>query len=1159
MRLARFDLTAFGHFTGTSLAFPAGSPDMHVIHGPNEAGKSTLRVALLEWLYGIHSQSSFDFKHGYGKMELGGQLDDPALGVLEFRRLKRMRNSALDTAGNPVSDTELARWLLRTDRDSYRRMFAIEHKQLVAGDQAITNAGNDIGRILFGAAAGLGNLGELRAKIDDEVEDLWGPHRRKGHQFTQADVRFVAARDKLTEVSLSAAQWQEAKNALDAARSAEAAAEAELASLGKRQRQLERVTRVAGPLARWDEATIARQVLGTPVAFPEDAASTFAAAEKTLGDAQVKRDLAIETITRDQRALAALTLSPVVTAHADDIEDLSERRAVVLNAQADLPTVARELADAEADIARAAAGLGWTDTTVAGVTAALPSPVIRADLAAHLKEHAALALAAETAQRDLRGKEVEVARLTDLLTTAADAAELPDLVQAHGEAQALNYGPALTAAQRAAEKAETALAAARSGLEPWTGTDADLPSPLFPTTAEAATYTKERAGLEASRRNVHDQLERDETALAHAQREVDAHTRLHTPVTPETVQTQRAVRDHLWSVIRAGEPVATHADRYEQAVRSADVAADDRFEDADFVAKARELDNTRQAREIDRDAARTRLGRGEQELADFDARWRERLARAPGGTFVPLDQYATWAKARDTLLATLTAAQGARDAKGALDERAATLAETIRAACAATRTPCPAGAFAVTLTHAASVISQRSEARVRQQGWRTDLATQKALAATARDDHAAAAAVLARWEARRDELLAKTGITPDTGNEGAQAALQMQEGLVQAVRTDKSLAVRVSAMRDKIAAFNTDAQALVTACAPDLAGKSAIEAALALKGRADAEHDLVAEHARLTAALADAQGRLATIAEDEAQARATVAPLMAIAKITTMDELRASIARWESCSAADAKVAAEREAVVNTGDGLPFDTLVAEATVEDLTAIPDELAVLARNAAETDVHRTQAVEVRTNVQNALNKYAGQDDAVRAEADKQDALLLMREAAEGYFRQALVAKLLAWATKRYAEHKHGPLLQRASGIFDRLTLHNFDRLALGQDGAETKLYAYRPDGSHIVFGKGLSTGTESQLYLALRLASLEQHIEDGNVLPFLGDDLLMGWDEERVAAGIGVLADFAKKTQVILLTHSGKVAEIAKEILGGAGSIAMLPRNMSWAA
>lgn len=61
MRLRRLDLTRYGKFTDRSIDFGErtdGQPDLHIIYGPNEAGKSTAFAAFLDLLFGIGSQPS---------------------------------------------------------------------------------------------------------------------------------------------------------------------------------------------------------------------------------------------------------------------------------------------------------------------------------------------------------------------------------------------------------------------------------------------------------------------------------------------------------------------------------------------------------------------------------------------------------------------------------------------------------------------------------------------------------------------------------------------------------------------------------------------------------------------------------------------------------------------------------------------------------------------------------------------------------------------------------------------------------------------------------------------------------------------------------------------------------------------------------------------
>lgn len=47
--------------------------------------------------------------------------------------------------------------------------------------------------------------------------------------------------------------------------------------------------------------------------------------------------------------------------------------------------------------------------------------------------------------------------------------------------------------------------------------------------------------------------------------------------------------------------------------------------------------------------------------------------------------------------------------------------------------------------------------------------------------------------------------------------------------------------------------------------------------------------------------------------------------------------------------------------------------------------------------------------------------------------------------------------------------------------------------------------------GLSTGTADQLYLALRIAAIEDYLERVDTLPFIADDLFINFDDERAVA------------------------------------------------
>lgn len=70
MRIIRLDLLRYGKFTDKSVSLPSSAKDFHLIVGPNEAGKSTLRNAVQDLLFGIETRSRYNFLHPHSEMRL---------------------------------------------------------------------------------------------------------------------------------------------------------------------------------------------------------------------------------------------------------------------------------------------------------------------------------------------------------------------------------------------------------------------------------------------------------------------------------------------------------------------------------------------------------------------------------------------------------------------------------------------------------------------------------------------------------------------------------------------------------------------------------------------------------------------------------------------------------------------------------------------------------------------------------------------------------------------------------------------------------------------------------------------------------------------------------------------------------------------------------
>jgi uncharacterized protein YhaN len=135
-------------------------------------------------------------------------------------------------------------------------------------------------------------------------------------------------------------------------------------------------------------------------------------------------------------------------------------------------------------------------------------------------------------------------------------------------------------------------------------------------------------------------------------------------------------------------------------------------------------------------------------------------------------------------------------------------------------------------------------------------------------------------------------------------------------------------------------------------------------------------------------------------------------------------------------------------------------------------------------------------------------------------------------------VLQRAIESYREKHQGPVLRRASELFSNLTLGDHCGLttAFGDDDKPI-LVAIRRNREQVEVA-GLSDGTRDQLYLALRLAAIEHHVETVAPCPVIFDDVLINSDDARASAALEVLGDLATRTQVLFFTHHRHLAEFA---------------------
>jgi uncharacterized protein YhaN len=167
-----------------------------------------------------------------------------------------------------------------------------------------------------------------------------------------------------------------------------------------------------------------------------------------------------------------------------------------------------------------------------------------------------------------------------------------------------------------------------------------------------------------------------------------------------------------------------------------------------------------------------------------------------------------------------------------------------------------------------------------------------------------------------------------------------------------------------------------------------------------------------------------------------------------------------------------------------------------------------------------------------------DAAVRAQA----LLARIDSQAQKYARTRLASAMLRQAVEAYRARSQAPVLRRSSALFAALTCGSFSGLDTDLDDRDQPfIVGVRADGERLTTEK-MSEGTCDQLYLALKLASLEHDLDHGPAFPFIADDILVNFDDRRAEAALKVLAELSRRTQVLFFTHHEHLVRLAQSTL-----------------
>lgn len=1165
MRIRRLDLIRYGRFTNSSLKLPKGEPDLHIVLGPNEAGKSTVRSAVGDLLFGIPARSALNFLHDYGSMRIGAALESEA-GVLEVRRRKGSRDTLLadDDTRLPAGEQALGPFLHGADRKFFERMFSLDHQLLrVGGREILQGDSDDVGQKLFAAGSGIQDLQIRLVKLEDEAAKLWTKRRAAGRSYYVAEDKLKEAESQKREHTVSADLWQDLRRAYDRSKQEHDRLDTQIRQSERELRKIARIRRLARHIVKKSSLEGEIRGLGAVAELPEGSAERLREAEEQGRETAVLLEQRHSDFEQAKADRATIRWDKALLRREGEIESLHQQRIQIKKGITDLPGLNRKLGEEQATLVEMAAECGWSGVGAGPVANRIPS---RSELEsmrsmlADWREKRAQVESADTAAKEATSRLERIGNELEAIGMPQDMRDLAALVAAtrkeHGA-----IGSQVAKAEAEAVEARAEVERLYAGMDPLPASVEVAVRLATPSEAVVREWHDRHRDLRQQLRDQRERLASQRKELASSTASVNQLVAERKPVTLEDVLAARQSRDTRWTALRKrfidddgssgdGEielekDPQQAADLYQEAVARADQLGDLRSDMAESNARVAEA--RRRAATVSSELAgiKTELERLEQRDREMDAEWGALWKGLPFEPHGP-DQMLAWLTTRDRLGEAASRSARADRQLAALRDREAQVVQGLARELGRLGEDCTRleqGRLAMVLERADQAYAanermadarQRLERELRQAAHHDE-----AKRSLLRGERSHLQQLEREWAA----FAAKLGVDPEASPGEATGLLATLDRMREvASRISDLRSDRIEKIERDIQRFSAEVKALAQAVAPQLAEQDPSEAMVELESRLESAESARAEATSKDTEIESIEGRIRELEAKRRTSERVIEDLQAQAGATDIDGLWDQIRKAEKLRSLRQSLASLTDAVLQDGDDLPMDSLVEECSGVDMEEIVEREESLESSTKDLRSEFLTARDHLREAKAAFDGVGGSDAAAMAEGARQGALAEIQEIAEQFIQVRAAACLLRWAIERYRSERQGPMLRRAGELFSMLTLGSFQHLEVDyNEQDQAQIVGCRQSGERVPTS-GMSDGSSDQLYLALRVAALEDYLQESPQMPFVADDLFINFDDMRAAAGFKVLAGLAQLCQVIFFTHHQHLAELAQESL-----------------
>ena len=1155
MELCRLDLTAFGPFTDHRLDFESSGAALHIVYGANEAGKSSALRGLKALLYGIPTRTADNFIHAHQQMRVAGCLRSQHGEELDFMRRKGRKDTLLSVEGDPLDPMALKLFLQGVSADFFESLFGIDHSALVRGGEEILDQKGEVGQALFSAALGSQMLHQLLDELDAEADALFLP-RGSTRRINSAVKAYSDLQREIREKSLSSTVWKSKCSDVERAISRLNAIAEDISTSVSELNRLRRIKRVQPKFARRSELLQQLAALGDVVVVSNDFSKRRQQSARKLETAQELNRRTVINYDELKDQLQDISINRILLELGETIEDLHERVGAHRKAMQDRPGLQekcrRLLSDSESLLKEIRPSLELDDVEQLRPVYARRHRI--AELGARQQQ---LATAVKNVEKGLHETQAALQECRDQrrqLAEPSSADALRSALNAVRKEGDLEH--ALHAGGRELEMFEQQGAADLARLTLWKGSMQDIVVLPLPTRESINRFEEsyERVARQLQRlTEKQEELTESRYATGRQLEEVQGVGEV---PTEERLDKSRGERDQLWSLLRRRwiddedidseiselDAGSSLPDQFELRVEDADEISDRLRREADRVQQLAALAARQQEIEQRADRITQQLQEAADEQQQVDHEWLL-LWRPCGIEPLPPREMREWLGRVKKLQEQVESIEEKKISNKEIEEKLKKYSRSIEGELAALgKAPAKSTSFDRFLALAEDVVTAIDQlAERRQMLLEEETRLKQKLRSLGSDKHEEERELDA-WESQWQEAVDGLGLTLKALPSEANALIEKSGELFGKLAEADVLQQRIDGIDRDAGIFRKQVEQVVDQVSEDLSELAEENAVIRLSALLSENRDRQSKRDTLEKQSHKLRKDKQDSAETIRSMQDRLQALCVEAQCNDPSGLEAAERSSENLLQLKRDQESLEQQILEAGEGASLAELESEAAHADADRLPAEITELERNIEEElQPLQRQLAEEKGRLQKELELMDGSDTVALLAEESQSLLADIRSHAEQYVRVKLAARILRDQIEEYRKQNQGPLIRRASEHFAALTGNSFSSLQTDFNMKdEPVLVGIRPDDAR-VHVEGMSAGTRDQLYLALRLASLEKYIQSAGPMPFIVDDILVDFDDQRSKAALERLSELSQKTQVILFTHHMRLVEQAKEL------------------